>query len=85
MRTIAEEDGVAAEPMRDAALKDGALLRHLVSSSYRLEMRLFFRFLKILSICVHQVSTSRCHLGVHSVSVIDCPSLTQLLTTSSHS
>lgn len=31
MRTIAEEDGGAAEPMRDAALKDGALLRHLVS------------------------------------------------------
>lgn len=29
MRTIAEEDAIAAEPMRDAALRDGALLRHL--------------------------------------------------------
>ncbi|KAJ4953933.1 hypothetical protein NE237_030765 [Protea cynaroides] len=30
MRTIAEEDAIAAEPMRDAALRDGALLRHLL-------------------------------------------------------
>lgn len=29
MRTIAEEDAIAAESMRDAALCDGALLRHL--------------------------------------------------------
>ncbi|GFS40982.1 DNAJ heat shock N-terminal domain-containing protein [Actinidia rufa] len=29
MRTIAEEDAIAAESMRDAALRDGALLRHL--------------------------------------------------------
>ncbi|KAI8565559.1 hypothetical protein RHMOL_Rhmol03G0269700 [Rhododendron molle] len=28
MRTIAEEDAIAAESMRDAALRDGALLRH---------------------------------------------------------
>jgi hypothetical protein len=49
MRTIAEEDGVAAEPMRDAALKDGALLRHLVSSGSSLETSQFFPFLQILS------------------------------------
>ncbi|GAB4853472.1 DnaJ sub C grv2 [Ancistrocladus abbreviatus] len=30
MRTIAEEDAIAAESMRDAALRDGALLRHLL-------------------------------------------------------
>lgn len=30
MRTIAEEDAIAAEFMRDAALRDGALLRHLL-------------------------------------------------------
>ncbi|XP_038878826.1 dnaJ homolog subfamily C GRV2 isoform X1 [Benincasa hispida] len=29
MRTIAEEDAIAAESMRDAALRDGAILRHL--------------------------------------------------------
>ncbi|KAL3532412.1 hypothetical protein ACH5RR_005933 [Cinchona calisaya] len=34
MRTIAEEDAVAAESMRDAALRDGALLRHLVHAFY---------------------------------------------------
>ncbi|XP_043725618.1 dnaJ homolog subfamily C GRV2-like [Telopea speciosissima] len=30
MRTIAEEDAIAADSMRDAALRDGALLRHLL-------------------------------------------------------
>ncbi|KAL8189648.1 hypothetical protein R6Q57_029214 [Mikania cordata] len=34
MRTIAEEDAIAAESMRDAALRDGALLRHLLSALY---------------------------------------------------
>ncbi|EEF47017.1 heat shock protein binding protein, putative [Ricinus communis] len=34
MRTIAEEDAVAAESMRDAALRDGALLRHLLHAFY---------------------------------------------------
>ncbi|XP_073289713.1 dnaJ homolog subfamily C GRV2-like isoform X2 [Primulina huaijiensis] len=34
MRTIAEEDAVAAESMRDAALRDGALLRHLLHGFY---------------------------------------------------
>ncbi|KAG6548512.1 hypothetical protein Mapa_010000 [Marchantia paleacea] len=34
MRTIAEEDGIAAESMRDAALRDGALLRHLVHAFF---------------------------------------------------
>ncbi|XP_015163448.1 dnaJ homolog subfamily C GRV2 isoform X1 [Solanum tuberosum] len=34
MRTIAEEDAVAAESMRDAALRDGALLRHLLHALY---------------------------------------------------
>ncbi|XP_024961051.1 dnaJ homolog subfamily C GRV2 isoform X6 [Cynara cardunculus var. scolymus] len=34
MRTIAEEDAIAAESMRDAALRDGALLRHLVSALF---------------------------------------------------
>eukprot|EP00850_Spirogloea_muscicola_P020512 SM000218S06608 [mRNA] locus=s218:193476:202559:- [translate_table: standard] len=32
MRVIAEEDAAAAEPMRDAALRDGALLRHLAAA-----------------------------------------------------
>ncbi|KAK1413925.1 hypothetical protein QVD17_29662 [Tagetes erecta] len=32
MRIIAEEDAIAAESMRDAALHDGALLRHLLSA-----------------------------------------------------
>ncbi|CAJ1944370.1 unnamed protein product [Sphenostylis stenocarpa] len=30
MRSIAEEDAIAAESMRDASLRDGALLRHLL-------------------------------------------------------
>ncbi|KAH6778697.1 DNAJ heat shock N-terminal domain-containing protein [Perilla frutescens var. hirtella] len=34
MRSIAEEDAVAAESMRDAALRDGALLRHLLHAFY---------------------------------------------------
>ncbi|CAN1331337.1 DnaJ homolog subfamily C GRV2 [Linum perenne] len=34
MRTIAEEDAIAAEFMRDAALRDGALLRHLLHAFY---------------------------------------------------
>ncbi|CAH9071544.1 unnamed protein product [Cuscuta epithymum] len=34
MRTIAEEDAVAAESMRDASLRDGALLRHLLHAFY---------------------------------------------------
>ncbi|CAM6086907.1 unnamed protein product [Calypogeia fissa] len=34
MRTIAEEDTIAAESMRDAALRDGALLRHLVHAFF---------------------------------------------------
>ncbi|AQL05347.1 DnaJ homolog subfamily C GRV2, partial [Zea mays] len=34
MRTIAEEDAIAAEFMRDAALKDGALLRHLLNAFF---------------------------------------------------
>ncbi len=34
MRAIAEEDAIAAESMRDAALRDGALLRHLVHAFY---------------------------------------------------
>ncbi|KAK1696170.1 hypothetical protein QYE76_012867 [Lolium multiflorum] len=34
MRTIAEEDAIAAESMRDAALKDGALLRHLLNAFF---------------------------------------------------
>lgn len=34
MRTIAEEDAVAAESMREAALRDGALLRHLQNAYY---------------------------------------------------
>jgi DnaJ family protein C protein 13 len=34
MRAIAEEDAVAAESMRDAALRDGALLRHLVHAFF---------------------------------------------------
>uniref|UniRef100_A0A2C9W566 J domain-containing protein n=1 Tax=Manihot esculenta TaxID=3983 RepID=A0A2C9W566_MANES len=34
MRTIAEEDAIAAESMRDAALRDGALLRHLLHAFY---------------------------------------------------
>lgn len=34
MRTIAEEDAIAAESMRDAALRDGALLRHLLSALF---------------------------------------------------
>ncbi|KAL9993140.1 putative DnaJ domain, armadillo-like helical, GYF domain 2, Chaperone J-domain superfamily [Helianthus debilis subsp. tardiflorus] len=36
MRTIAEEDAIAAESMRDAALRDGALLRHLFSALFHL-------------------------------------------------
>ncbi|KAL5729405.1 DnaJ subfamily C grv2 [Ranunculus cassubicifolius] len=34
MRTIAEEDAIAAESMRDASLRDGALLRHLLHAFY---------------------------------------------------
>ncbi|GFP82733.1 Dnaj homolog subfamily c grv2 [Phtheirospermum japonicum] len=34
MRSMAEEDAVAAESMRDAALRDGALLRHLLHAFY---------------------------------------------------
>ncbi|XP_050125282.1 dnaJ homolog subfamily C GRV2-like isoform X3 [Malus sylvestris] len=34
MRTIAEEDAIAAESMRDAALHDGALLRHLLHAFF---------------------------------------------------
>ncbi|KAM7257798.1 hypothetical protein ACFE04_013539 [Oxalis oulophora] len=34
MRTIAEEDAIAAESMRDAALRDGALLRHLLNGFF---------------------------------------------------
>ncbi|KAK6248483.1 hypothetical protein QUC31_020048 [Theobroma cacao] len=34
MRTIAEEDAIAAESMRDAALRDGALLRHLLHAFF---------------------------------------------------
>lgn len=34
MRSIAEEDAVAAESMRAAALRDGALLRHLLHAFY---------------------------------------------------
>lgn len=34
MRTIAEEDAIAAESMRGAALRDGALLRHLVHAFF---------------------------------------------------
>ncbi|KAL9242055.1 hypothetical protein vseg_016096 [Gypsophila vaccaria] len=34
MRTIAEEDAIAAESMRDAALRDGALLRHLLDAFF---------------------------------------------------
>ncbi|KAG9456503.1 hypothetical protein H6P81_001011 [Aristolochia fimbriata] len=34
MRTIAEEDAIAAEFMRDAALRDGALLRHLLHAFF---------------------------------------------------
>ncbi|XP_038711380.1 dnaJ homolog subfamily C GRV2 isoform X1 [Tripterygium wilfordii] len=34
MRTIAEEDAIAAESMRDAALRDGALLRHLLHALF---------------------------------------------------
>ncbi|KAH0456168.1 hypothetical protein IEQ34_014075 [Dendrobium chrysotoxum] len=34
MRTIAEEDAIAAESMRDAALRDGALLRHLLNAFF---------------------------------------------------
>eukprot|EP01018_Ginkgo_biloba_P003241 Gb_33273 [translate_table: standard] len=34
MRTIAEEDAIAAESMREAALRDGALLRHLVHAFF---------------------------------------------------
>lgn len=34
MRTIAEEDAIAAESMRDAALRDGALLRHMVHAFF---------------------------------------------------
>ncbi|KAG6531985.1 hypothetical protein ZIOFF_005822 [Zingiber officinale] len=36
MRTIAEEDAIAAESMRDAALRDGALLRHLLHAFFLL-------------------------------------------------
>lgn len=35
MRTIAEEDAIAAESMRDAALRDGALLRHLSDAFFQ--------------------------------------------------
>ncbi|KAJ4837594.1 DnaJ sub C grv2 [Turnera subulata] len=34
MRTIAEEDAIAAESMRDAALRDGALPRHLLHAFF---------------------------------------------------
>lgn len=34
MRTIAEEDAIAAESMREAALRDGALLRHLLHAFF---------------------------------------------------
>ncbi|XP_031487738.1 dnaJ homolog subfamily C GRV2 isoform X2 [Nymphaea colorata] len=34
MRTIAEEDAIAAESMREAALRDGALVRHLVHAFF---------------------------------------------------
>ncbi|KAI3932822.1 hypothetical protein MKX01_031804 [Papaver californicum] len=34
MRTIAEEDAIAAESMRDAALRDGALIRHLLHAFF---------------------------------------------------
>lgn len=34
MRTIAEEDAIAAESMRDAALRDGALLRHMLHAFF---------------------------------------------------
>ena len=34
MRIIAEEDAIAAESMRDAALRDGALLRHLLHAFF---------------------------------------------------
>lgn len=34
MRTIAEEDAIAAESMRDAALRDGALPRHLLNAFF---------------------------------------------------
>ncbi|PKA53250.1 DnaJ like subfamily C GRV2 [Apostasia shenzhenica] len=34
MRTIAEEDAIAAESMRDAALRDGALVRHLLHAFF---------------------------------------------------
>ncbi|KAL5975614.1 DnaJ subfamily C grv2 [Asimina triloba] len=34
MRAIAEEDAIAAESMRDAALRDGALLRHLLHAFF---------------------------------------------------
>ncbi|XP_052199960.1 dnaJ homolog subfamily C GRV2 [Diospyros lotus] len=34
MRTIAEEDAIAAESMRGAALRDGALLRHLLHAFF---------------------------------------------------
>ncbi|KAK9149024.1 hypothetical protein Scep_007781 [Stephania cephalantha] len=34
MRTIAEEDAIAAESMRDASLRDGALLRHLLHAFF---------------------------------------------------
>uniref|UniRef100_A0A175YL21 J domain-containing protein n=1 Tax=Daucus carota subsp. sativus TaxID=79200 RepID=A0A175YL21_DAUCS len=34
MRTIAEEDAIAAESMRDAALRDGAILRHLMHAFF---------------------------------------------------
>eukprot|EP00898_Chlorokybus_atmophyticus_P007654 jgi/Chlat1/7890/Chrsp66S00581 len=34
MRTIAEESADAAAPMRDAALRDGAVLRHLYSANF---------------------------------------------------
>lgn len=34
MRTIAEEDAIAAESMRDAALRDGAILRHLLHAFF---------------------------------------------------
>ncbi|KAK7265011.1 hypothetical protein RJT34_32627 [Clitoria ternatea] len=34
MRSIAEEDAIAAESMRDASLRDGALLRHLLHAFF---------------------------------------------------
>ncbi|KAJ7528593.1 hypothetical protein O6H91_15G009400 [Diphasiastrum complanatum] len=34
MRTIAEEDAIAAESMRESALRDGALLRHLLHAFF---------------------------------------------------